>query len=200
MIATILILLALGGGVSAIAETSLPGDVLYPIKVNVNEEVRAGLAFSNEADARFDIRRAERRLEEAHKLALKGEFNAEAKSKIEASFNSHIKEAEDEIEEEWKKDKNKAKILLEELRLMLEVKSRGLDDAEAKGELSSENKANLMSLGDVVSIQATNSATFRNEIDGENDDEDDNDMDDSGDKDDENENDFEGSVKVEVKI
>src|SRR3989344_5305171 len=36
-----------GGGVSFASENSLPGDFLYSVKVNVNEEVRAALLVSS---------------------------------------------------------------------------------------------------------------------------------------------------------
>ncbi|MEK9148155.1 MAG: hypothetical protein AAB650_01845, partial [Patescibacteria group bacterium] len=43
--------IATSGGISLAAEGALPGDLLYPIKVSVNEEVRAVLAVSLESQA-----------------------------------------------------------------------------------------------------------------------------------------------------
>ena len=67
----IILILALmfgGGGVSYAAEGAVPGDVLYPIKVSVNEEARDLVTFSPEAKADWESRLVERRLEEAEKL------------------------------------------------------------------------------------------------------------------------------------
>ena len=86
------ILLILGtagvGGVSLAAEGALPGDLLYPVKVGVNEEVRAAVSFSAEAKTEWDARRLERRLEEAEKLAHKKEFNAEARARVEENLSA----------------------------------------------------------------------------------------------------------------
>ncbi|MEK7669252.1 MAG: DUF5667 domain-containing protein [Patescibacteria group bacterium] len=85
----LIIALFVGGGTSFAAESALPGDILYPIKVSVNEEVRSFVAISNEAQAEWDARRAERRLEEAEKLAAEGRLNAETRADIESRFESH---------------------------------------------------------------------------------------------------------------
>ncbi|MBI2984162.1 MAG: hypothetical protein HYY50_00870 [Candidatus Kerfeldbacteria bacterium] len=73
-------------GVAAAAESARPGDPLYQWKVGVNEEVRAAFSFSSEARANWDMRRLERRLEEAEALAASGRLDATAQAAIEASF------------------------------------------------------------------------------------------------------------------
>jgi hypothetical protein len=57
------------GGVSVAAEGSLPGDVLYPVKVSINERVVDLAAVSEKADVRWETKVAERRLDEVKKLA-----------------------------------------------------------------------------------------------------------------------------------
>lgn len=95
----IIIILAVlfSGGVSLGAEGSLPGDLLYPVKIGVNEEVRAWFAVSDEAEAAWSARRAERRLEEAEKLAVKGRLNEEARSLIEENFLAHAEKVKARI-------------------------------------------------------------------------------------------------------
>lgn len=95
--ASLLVMAMLGGGVSFAAENSLPGEVLYPIKVKINEEVRATLALSGEAKADWEARRAERRLEELEKLAVAGKLNPEVKAKIEANFEKHAEKTKERI-------------------------------------------------------------------------------------------------------
>ena len=85
----LIIALVLGGGTSFAAESALPGDALYAIKVGVNEEIRGFVAFSDSSQARWEARRSERRLEEAEELAVKGRLNAETRSQIESSFKGH---------------------------------------------------------------------------------------------------------------
>src|SRR3989338_2663664 len=60
-----LLVVAISGGTVAAAETALPGDVLYPVKVHVTEEVQAALATTPKARAGGGGARAARRLGEA---------------------------------------------------------------------------------------------------------------------------------------
>jgi tetratricopeptide (TPR) repeat protein len=85
----LIIALLFSGGATVAAERALPGDILYPVKVNVNEEVRSLVSVSNEAQANWDARRAERRLEEAEKLADSGKLNSEIRADLEARFAAH---------------------------------------------------------------------------------------------------------------
>ncbi|MDP3953781.1 MAG: DUF5667 domain-containing protein [bacterium] len=104
LIRTMPILLALmltfTGGTALAANGSLPGDFLYPVKVNFNEKVRGALAFSGEAEANFQSEMAARRLEEFQELAAstEGEFEAQLRESIMARFEAHSKNALDQIE------------------------------------------------------------------------------------------------------
>ena len=106
----LIIALLIGGGTSFAAEGALPGDVLYPIKVSVNEEVRSFVAISNEAQAKWDARRAERRLEEAEKLAAEGRLNAETRADIESRFESHTKAFEEQTKKIESKQNTKTSL------------------------------------------------------------------------------------------
>lgn len=88
---TIMLIIALlvGGGASASAEGALPGEILYPIKVAVNEQVVGWLSFSEEAKAKWEAKIAGRRLEEAEELSSKQRLDADAKTEIEARFKAH---------------------------------------------------------------------------------------------------------------
>ncbi len=89
MIIAIIIALMLGGGTSFAAENALPGDVLYPIKIHVNENVQELVAVSDEAEAKVQAKLAARRLEEAEKLAVNGRLNAETSADLKARFEDH---------------------------------------------------------------------------------------------------------------
>ncbi len=86
IIAVLIITALAGGGVSAAAESALPGDALYAVKVSVNEEVRAAFTFSAERKANWEARRAERRLEEVEKLSVENRLSADARARVEANF------------------------------------------------------------------------------------------------------------------
>lgn len=97
MTAIIIIALLLGGGVSVAAEGALPGSVLYPVKVGINEEVRSAFAVG-ENQVRWDMRRVERRISEARELAERGRLDAEVRAKIEARLSAHAEEFEKNME------------------------------------------------------------------------------------------------------
>lgn len=110
MIATI-IALFISGGTAFAAEGSLPGDTLYPVKIHVTEEVRGWAAFSDEAEARWEMRKAGRRMEEAKELEAEGRLTSEAKAEIEQSISMHAQSFSTEIKalrEDGKEEEAKA--------------------------------------------------------------------------------------------
>jgi hypothetical protein len=78
----------LGAGTSYASEQTAPGDALYPVKI-LNEEVRAAVAFGAEAQAEWESQRAQRRLDEAAKLAASGKLDAEIQADLESRFAAH---------------------------------------------------------------------------------------------------------------
>lgn len=80
----------LGGGTSLVASQALPGDMLYGVKLGVNENIEGAFALSDEARADWNIKAAERRLNEAAQVAAKGELSADAKADLEANFDDHV--------------------------------------------------------------------------------------------------------------
>lgn len=97
VMAGFLIAALLGGGVSFASENSLPGDFLYPVKIKVNEEVRAVLSVNAETKADWEARRAERRFEEAVQLAAEGRLDDEAEASIEAAVEKHALKADENL-------------------------------------------------------------------------------------------------------
>ena len=92
------------GGVSFAAESSLPGDTLFPFKIKINEEIMATLSFTPESKAKWETRRAERRLEEAEILADRGILNSETIAKVEDNFEIHAKRVKERLEDFTKED------------------------------------------------------------------------------------------------
>jgi hypothetical protein len=75
-----------GVGASYAAESALPGDPLYALKVSVNEPVQGVLAVSPVAKAEWDTELISRRLEEAATLASQGNLSSEARNAIEVQI------------------------------------------------------------------------------------------------------------------
>lgn len=89
MPALLIIALFLGGGVSAAAQNTVPGDILYPVKVGITEEIRGFAALGTENKAEWEEKRAERRLREATELASRGELSAKHEAAIEKKLVAH---------------------------------------------------------------------------------------------------------------
>lgn len=96
--AAMLIIITIGSGVSFAAENTLPGDVLYPIKIKVNEEVRSALSLSSESKASWAARRLERRLEEFEKLVEGNKLDVKRKAIIEAGFTKRAAVVKEKID------------------------------------------------------------------------------------------------------
>lgn len=92
---TILVTL-LGGGVSYAAQTSLPGEPLYPVKL-LGENLKGDITLSAEARAAWDAQRVANRLEEASVLAAEGQMNATTSAIVASNFDRNAKEADASI-------------------------------------------------------------------------------------------------------
>lgn len=104
----IILALVFGGSTTWAAEQSLPGDVLYPVKVNVNERVVTALAIGEEAKANAEVKLAEKRLVEIEELSVRGQLDAEVKEELEAAFEEHASKVEDRIQKFEEKENFKA--------------------------------------------------------------------------------------------
>lgn len=89
----IAIALIAGGGTSYAAQGTIPGDLLYPVKTEVNETIRSTFALSNESEAELQAELAKERLEEAEALAVKGELTADASTRLGTQIKNHYDEA-----------------------------------------------------------------------------------------------------------
>jgi len=94
--ALVLIIVIGGGGA---AEGTVPGDLLYPVKITVNESVRGRLAFSPASKAEWHATAAERRMVEVETLADRGTLTPEVRSELEANFEDHAQEVEGIVDE-----------------------------------------------------------------------------------------------------
>jgi hypothetical protein len=95
----LLIVALLGGGASVAANNSLPGDFLYPVKIDLNEKVTGVFQLSPEAKAAWEAKLAETRLDETVKLAIDNKLSADWKIKLSADFKAHADVAEKNMED-----------------------------------------------------------------------------------------------------
>jgi len=146
---TILVIIALlvGGGTSVAAQSALPGDVLYPVKVNVNENVQGWFAVSSEAKATWNANRAENRLTEAEKLSAEGRLDATTGADLQARFDAAIQAFKD----------SEAKI---------EADQSANANAAADSDNESNFEADLQAHAQLLSAINTNSAEARAQLAG----------------------------------
>jgi len=84
-------------GLPLAAESAQPGDVLYMMKVRVNEEVQARLALSPYEKVAWDVTRVERRVAEARLLAKEGKLTTEAETQLAVTLKEHTDSAAENI-------------------------------------------------------------------------------------------------------
>ncbi|MDO8604530.1 MAG: hypothetical protein Q7K40_04030 [bacterium] len=96
--------LLMGGSVSFAAEQTVPGDVLFPVKVHVNERARGAVAITPKAKAEWDVRLVERRLLEVEKLAADTSAPSETKAIAEKNFKDYSERVKNRISKFEKDD------------------------------------------------------------------------------------------------
>lgn len=84
-------------GMPAMAERALPGDVLYPVKVQFNEELRSTLTLSPYAKIEWETTRLERRIAEARLLADEGRLTEATELAVAEAVKRHSEAAQQGI-------------------------------------------------------------------------------------------------------
>jgi|GEM_PF-5785907 len=143
----VIVLLFTGGGITQIAENSLPGDILYPVKTSINEEVKGFFVSSEEDAALFEAELAAKRLDELEKITTtesssvaERSFSIESQpeplsqSKIvedlNVRFEAHLERAEEKVrlleseERSAKADKVKVERVKEKIKNLNERRGR----------------------------------------------------------------------------
>src|SRR3989344_4937330 len=89
----------IGGGSTYAAANALPGDVLYPIKININEKILKLAAFTHESEVALSVDLVGKRLSEAEFLAIENKLTPALAEQISLNFEKHALLAEGMIEE-----------------------------------------------------------------------------------------------------
>ncbi|MFA5997517.1 MAG: hypothetical protein WC791_03455 [Candidatus Paceibacterota bacterium] len=124
--------LLVGSSVSFAAEGSVPGDILYPVKVGVNENVRRVVAVTPEAKAALDVALVERRLVEIEKLAALPDTPAELHELAAVNLGKYMHAAEERFETvENDNDGDEDTHIVTNLSAVLSVHEQILSDIQA---------------------------------------------------------------------
>src|SRR3989344_4307775 len=95
--ACMMIFLVLGGAVSVKADSALPGDLLYSVKIGINEKIEETLAFSPQAKLDVNIKLAELRLRETEQLASQNKIDSATEAQISQNFRYHANKAYEQL-------------------------------------------------------------------------------------------------------
>ena len=119
------VIILLGAGTASAAQGSIPGDILYTVKISVNEKIESALARGPSAKAAVYTRFAERRLEEAQQLAARGALDSRKEADLETRFAAHALLAQEFAQEADAEDPGTA----------AEVKIKLTASADARGKV-----------------------------------------------------------------
>src|SRR3990167_585749 len=152
MIIGLIIALVMGGSVSYAAENTLPGDALYPVKVYVNENARAAVAFTDKSKAELAVELANRRLEEAGKLAVQGTLDADMEASVATNVESRVKDAREKLAKLKSHDEDGASEIRVDLSSVLNAHSVVLAKAkrEKEKEHNTDSVRSIEALGSVL--------------------------------------------------
>lgn len=132
-----------------VAEKAVPGDALYAVKVQFNEELRSTLTFGSFEKVEWETERLNRRIAEARLLASEGRLTEEVEAEVAAAVREHTENAKREIENLRAEDADEATIASIALDTTLEVQAtalKGSGDVIAEGteEVNSKQMSNLI--------------------------------------------------------
>jgi hypothetical protein len=96
---SLVILAVIGAGTAFAAEGSLPGDLLYPIKIYVNEGVRSALAQTPQEKANWAAEQVARREDEARSLVAQNRLSTTTRQTIEKQIRKATKDFRDSTDE-----------------------------------------------------------------------------------------------------
>ena len=81
--------LLVGGSVSFAAEGTTPGDLLYPVKIYLNENARGALLVTPQKRAEWEMRLVERRLQEMEKVTTQSNVSEKSVEKVQENFEKY---------------------------------------------------------------------------------------------------------------
>lgn len=93
MPAALLITAMLSGGTAVAADNTVPGDMLYPVKVHVNEGVARVFHMTPGARADFEAQQMARRIQEYQRLEAQGRLTKERENYINDRIDMYKKRA-----------------------------------------------------------------------------------------------------------
>lgn len=149
-------------GVSYLAEKTVPGDSLYAVKVNFNEEIRSTLARGSYEKVVWETERLNRRIAEARLLANEGRLTEQAQSEVANAVRSHSENARREIATLKKTNKDEATLASIQLETVLDIQNQVIASENSKDNDvgTTDGKPSLIAAAVADSKQLANDETM----------------------------------------
>lgn len=147
------------------AERAIPGDVLYPVKVQFTEEIRSTLSLTPYAKVAWETQRLERRIAEARLLASEGKLTPEAQSQFADAVKTHADAAQREIAVLRESDSDGAAIAEIAFASALAVQSQVLEghiQNDPKTNNASTDGTSILAVAEVVAQARTSADVAQN--------------------------------------
>lgn len=149
VVASFLIIMLASGTTVFASGASLPGDILYPVKIHISEAVQVALAPSVEAKQRIQVEHVEERLNEAEALAVQGRLATTTTIDIKTNLDSQIDNVKGKLS---KKNQDMLEVALSAHRSILE---------SIKNDSNTEQKVHIASIQ--ATVHEKNSRNTKNE-------------------------------------
>src|SRR3989344_2943181 len=163
------LIIMFSGGTAIAANSSLPGDALYPVKIEVNERIGAAFHLSADSQADFRLKLAEKRLAEAEELAASGRLDAAIIARLQANFSAQEERMKALIAKfEAAGSDDKAARLSSNLEAALSAHERILINLEAKVESGEKLVDPVLIEGLLENVRIKLNSTTKIRVDSEN--------------------------------
>lgn len=145
--------------VGSAAADSLPGDLLYPVKVHVNEGVKTVFITGDEARIAWEQERAENRLQEATQLAVEGRLDGKRKEEVEKRFVAHSEALVEQVRNVEESDPVLAAMASSEFEESLETHEVIL--SRVADEQTEESQESVRAIAEQVHVAAQHAVLVR---------------------------------------
>jgi hypothetical protein len=124
-------LISLGSLSNFASNGALPGETLYPVKI-AHEEIKLATTVDTKNKISYEIKRTEKRIQEATKLAIQNELDKGTQSIIAENIKKQADKVKEHIEIVKEKDPEEALILNSELKSTIKINKEALRKATTK--------------------------------------------------------------------
>ncbi|MBY0538441.1 hypothetical protein K2P47_03520 [Patescibacteria group bacterium] len=145
--------------IPTMAESAIPGDILYPVKVNFTEEIRSTLSTNSYEKVVWETTRLERRISEARLLAQAGKLTGATEAEVLAAVQVHSDKAKQQIESLRTTDADGAALAQMTFATMLDVQSSVLKSDDSASTTEGKSTVALASVLDAGYTEASSDSS-----------------------------------------